>query len=295
MAILKRLLLGGVIVSTAACTRVSEPFSFTEAHHTIHALLVEGEREVAILIQEFDPRTRRHSLTQAEVEIVTGLDTLAAVLAPSGQRCDSWLPAEPVVGCYAVELTEPLRAGEAWYILVRFADGTEASGRTVIPAPPILHLPEERSRIPIINGGQYRPNSREPLALIPFGRNADPVIGGQAWSFDVLSAWSAEALRLDSCQVPLRNDANTIQDNRTERLLPIWSATCGADALVSWDSMAVRMKVVVYDTTYVQYVRHAVHGDAVRKPFASAGLDGAYGFFAAAASAERSLVFVSQP
>jgi hypothetical protein len=293
MAILMRLLIAALLV--AACTRVSEPFSFTEPHRSVHALLMEGERELILLLQEFDPQTGRQKLAPAEVQVSSGTITLAAVVAASGQRCDPWMPTEAVAGCYSVELADPLRAGETWNLRVRFADGAEASGRAVIPSRPTLIRPEERARIGIINGGRHRPDSREPLALVPFARNPDPGIGGQAWVFDVLGAWSSEALIPQSCRVPLRNDAHTIQDTRTELGLPIWSATCGADANVSWDSMAVRMKVVVYDTTYVRYLRHAVRGDAVRKPFAAAGLEGAYGFFAAAASAERELLFVAEP
>jgi hypothetical protein len=79
-------------------------------------------------------------------------------------------------------------------------------------------------------------------------------------------------------------------DSIDHRILAAYCAR--GSEMVSWDSVVVRLVVTAYDTAYARYVGEVISNESVRRSRASAGVQGALGVFAGAASAERRLVLV---
>jgi hypothetical protein len=296
MALLKRLAVASLII-VGGCTRPADPLSFTEPHHSIHSLLVGGATEVSVLVRHFDPRTRISSFAPAEMVLVGPAETVALTVAPSAHRCSRGLPAEPLVGCYAADLEQPIQPGDVWELFIRFPDGTEASGVARVPPAPVLRSPDEGERVVLENGGRPR-FLGDFVGSVQLRWDLHEAIGGGGATLDPTHVWTASPTGENGCRIwaPTTGPPFSVQSSRTGYDIPIYDVWCGeGDASVQWDSMRVRLKALAFDTAYVRYASLVLEGDAVREEFAAAGLSGAYGFFASASTAERTLLFVPEP
>jgi hypothetical protein len=295
MAILIRTVLASALL-LGGCTRPSDPIVYSEPHYAVHSVVFAGVSEVAVAVERFDPISRTHGLAAAAVSMTRASTVYPLAPLPSARRCAPDLIDEPAPGCYGGTLSPSPAAGEEWGLAVDLPDGTRVTGRARLPVPPDILSPLPGFRVHVANGGMpvregalYRP-----VGQLTLDWTTSPEIGLTTIGVQPIEAWSQSRRIPDHCYVPTPVEVRGA--GRSDHVLDILSATCGTSASpVAWDSMRVRLRLVVHDTAYARYVRDVRDADAVRKSLASVGLVGAYGVFTGAASAEVPLLLVADP
>jgi hypothetical protein len=300
MAVLKRFGGCGAALFVWGCGAATAPIHPAEASVAVHAVLAAGTDTARVLLTRYDPDApadmRFSRISGAAVRVARAGDTLQLPEAPAGFRdCDSdpfqpdaGEPARP--GCYGGIVPGGLREGERYALRITLPGGGSVGGAATIPSRPEILAPAA---------------GRIVLVRTPDG----PATGGPGSSFPV--RWKApEAGRIEiaivrpqafrggraltDVQCSVRQGPLPDELVRADSVLhQVVSAFCsrGGEG-VRWDSISVMMMVTAYDTTYARFARDAVSKESVRRERASAGLVGAYGVFAGAASAERRLTLV---
>jgi hypothetical protein len=288
------ILLGG-------CTGATEPVRATEENVAVHAVLAAGTDTASLLLTRFvpaGPRTesRFSRVSGANVRLVRGADTLWLREAPAGFT-DCYTDArgageaeEIGPGCYAAVVPGGLRAGERYELRASLPDGTLIRGAATIPGAPDILAPAT-ARVVAVRTPESPLYSKSTMMFpvrwqVPAGtgRVEIGVVRPQAYRDGRPIARVVCHLQPGPLPADLvRTDSVTHQ---------VVSASCSRGGeIVRWDSIATRLVVTAYDTAYARYAREVLSG-SVRTGRASAGVEGAFGLFAGAASAERRLTLV---
>lgn len=301
MAILRLLLAGGAVVLLSACRH--DPLAEVELREStsLHAVLRAGSDTAAVLLLRYDPRSAEpfQRLSGADVAISSAGELARLREAPEGFRdCvrsrDVFLP-DPAIrsGCYAARLPGPIRSGESYRLRVALPGGDSVTGAVVVPAAPVIVSPAEGLVIRTPPPGQLLvpPSSRftakwtvpKDVARIEVGLVTSAVF------------WQGRRLAGAACIV----SAGFPEEDHTSAdslVYSIGQVGCqrGSEP-VQWDSLAVRLVVTAYDTAYARYAAEVLSNGSVRGGRASAGIQGAFGVFAGAASDERHLVLHRTP
>lgn len=300
MAVLRRFAGCAAALSVWGCGEATAPIHPAEASVAVHAVLAAGTDTARVLLTRYDPDAladvRFSGISGAAVRVARAGDTIQLPEAPAGFRDCDFDPFQPDTnepagpGCYGGIVPGGLREGERYALRITLPGGGSVSGTATIPARPEILAPAAGRVVPV---------------RLPDG----PVTGGPGSSFPV--RWKApDAGRVEIAIVRpqafrdgraltgvlCRVQQGPLPDELIESdsvLHQVVSAFCsrGGEG-VRWDSISVVMMVTAYDTAYARFARDVVSKESVRRGRATAGLDGAYGVFAGAASAERRLTLV---
>ncbi|HEX8362166.1 MAG TPA: DUF4249 family protein [Longimicrobium sp.] len=301
MAFLRHLAGYTAAIFLCGCTDATAPVRATEENVAVHAVLAAGTDTASLLLTRFDPAAsqdepRFHRVPGASVRLLRGADTLWLREAPAGfSDCntDAREPGEIEEigrGCYAAVVPDGLRAGDRYELRVTLADGTTIRGAATIPGAPDILAPAT-ARVVAVRTPES-PLFLKNSTAFPVrwrihagtGRVEIGVVRPQAYR-------DGRPLARVACHLqpgPLPADL-VRTDSVTHQVV---SASCSRGGeIVRWDSISTRLVLTAYDTAYARYAREVL-GGSVRATRASAGVEGAFGVFAGAASAERRLTLV---
>lgn len=255
----------------------------------IYSVLVAGESRPRVLVLRFSKdRSVQDSgvvpVDDAEVRVVR--DGEETTLAPTVvEECidpRSLHLVQEDQGCYTGDLARPIAAGNRFELRVRFADGEEAHGTTVIPGALTVESPNRGDTL-WVSGERYPKHGN---LLLELGVPPDAAL----IEVGVISS------RYPTCQVGVSRSFPgdvRLKGGRTVRLEPseaeearlAINALC-ADKVGNFISLGEfdsTLRALAYDTTYARWVDElAVDGQNLPWGRASAGLEGAVGYFAAA-------------
>jgi hypothetical protein len=290
------LVAGAVVASVAvtACGDPVTPFAISDERVAVHGVVRAGQRDLAIAISRIPVVTsgqeiRYVGVEDAVVEVSTAdgpAVQLEHALAPEAciTGIEATLGGFHGSGCYTATLDAAIAPGQRFDLVVRFPDGTRASGAATVPHPVALHAPAPAERI---------------VASV-----RDGVVLGQgtldlAWTAppDVARLEVTAFSRTTGCGVGIGNphaQVNFVPIRDVEAgALSIPFGYVGCEASTTWDSFPATVRVTAYDSVYARYFDDVLTATAVRLDRASAGLTGALGFFIGAASVDRAITFVA--
>jgi hypothetical protein len=311
MEVLKRsaLLLGvALIVGGCEFLREPTPLELTGEQIMVHGVLEAGSDTVAVLLTRVRPG--RQGTNGAEVLPLSGVDVRIAgggssvrlAEAPAGfgacLRARDTTGQGPRVfgpGCYAAVVPGGVRAGGRYELLVA-APGGEIRGTVTVPTRPVILRPDENARFVIRreSGGEraageipVRWTAPATAASIELNLVAAAVFekGGQV---------SGAACRIERpvgliYPVERGDSASAVIYNPIYCHQPTSATTVRA---VEQDSIHARLLVVAYDTAYTRYAT-LPSGSSVQRDRFAAGVTGALGVFAGAATTERRITLVT--
>ncbi|CAN5300761.1 hypothetical protein BH24GEM2_BH24GEM2_06480 [soil metagenome] len=311
MEVLKRgaLLLGvALIVGGCEFLREPTPLEFTDEQVMVHGVLEAGADTVAVLLTRVRPGRQGSSgpevlpLSGVEVRITGGGSSVRLAEAPAGfgacLRARDTTGQGPRVfglGCYAAVIPGGIRAGERYELLVG-APGGEIRGTVTVPARPVILRPDENARFVI------RRESRDERGLgeVAVRWTAPASVAGielnlvAAAVFEQGRQVPGAACRIERpvgliYPVERGDSASVVIYNPIFCHQPTSATT---ERAVEQDSIHTRLLVVAYDTAYTRYAT-LPSGSSVQRDRFAAGITGALGVFAGAATSEQRITLVT--
>lgn len=298
MAFLRYVLVISLATLSAGCDREGAVGVDVDAGTSVYSVLRTGSDTATVLLLRYQPGDGEafQRLSGARVQIVSGSGVVGLPEAPEGFRdCarkpDPFLPVPAIqAGCYAARLPAEIRPGMSYGLRVELPGGDSITGAATVPSVPVVLSPAERAKVMVpapgqiitspSNGFTVRWVTREEAARVEVG------IGGA-------TAYRQDRRLMDvTCLV---HGGSGAEDHAMVDSLrySVLSAECRrGQEPVQWDSIALRVLVTVYDSAYARYARDVLPESSVRGGRASAGVRGAYGVFAGAASDERLVVLL---
>lgn len=136
----------GAVCASAAITACSDPvipFTITEERVAVHGVVRAGQRDLAIAVSRIPAITSGQEIWYVGVEDaiveVSTADGPAVQLehAPAPEACITGIEASlggfHGSGCYTATLDATIAPGQRFDLVVRFSDGTRASGAATVP------------------------------------------------------------------------------------------------------------------------------------------------------------------
>lgn len=296
MEVLKRFSVVLLVALTAGCEFTRDPvgLDFSEQPVGVYSVLRAGSDTVSVLLVRYKEDVQAFEagfepIGGAEVQITAGSDTLRLDSnLPGFSGC--FVPAMPGApetvadsGCYAAVLPGGVHPSERYELRVRLPSGETIRGVTQVPRPPEFLAPDPNARL--------QPNADGTGFTLRLRFDAPPEAGLVALNIQPVP---------EICQVFYEREdidprsplpvGGPGRDSATVRLLGVGCSDRGQP--VALDSIPARLLLTAYDTAYARYVAQVVDRNSVLQGRASAGVEGALGVFAGAASAERRAVFV---
>ena len=299
MAVLRRALVLLAALLLPGCDGHPPTGMDVEASISVHAVLRAGSDTASVLLLRYEPGQEEpfRRLSGAGVRIASFRGTLHLQEAQQGfadctRSRNPYIPPGAIqTGCYAASVTGGIRAREPYELHVALPSGDSVLGSAVIPAAPVLLAPGSGTRLVVRTDGQGLP---EPgMGVFRVRWTAPP----EAARIEV----GVEPRAVYHQGYPLTGVTCVLEGGSSPRdPAPSDSAVYSVSASycrrgetpVPWDSVVARLVVTVYDSIYARYAREVLSTESVRRGRASAGLQGAVGVFAGAASAERRLVLL---
>lgn len=300
-----------MIGALAGCFREPDVVGYREKSFAVHAVLAAGDERAAVVLTRFTPGQMElpERVAGATVRLTRGGQTLELREAASGPpRCAPGGPGpEPGpdahVGCYTTEVPGGVQPGERWTLEARFPGGPTATGVVVVPEPPALSEPADGLRVPVSNRGEpiAEPNGELPvLASVPLGWSAPAGTGRLEVVLRARAAFAGVgAVPQASCMLNGFSPGGIDVLGSTLRELRLYAVDCHTPTppgRVAWDSIDAELVMTAFDSAYARYVRELDRfegNDAIRPEHATAGVVGAYGLFAGAATVRRRLLLIA--
>lgn len=302
MAILRQALGCAGALFLSGCGAATAPVRPTEESVAVYSVLAAGSDTAAVMLTGFDPEASDadspfRRVSGANVRIIHGLDTLQFREAPVGFRdciADEFADgeSEPIrPGCYAAVVKGGIRPGERYELRISLTAGREIRGTATVPGVPQILAPAPGRVVPVHIGGE--PARGTVTTLFPVRWTAPAGAGRIEIGIVRPRAYrGGRVLAGVRCRLhpgPLPEDLVRI-DSVTHQVV---TAVClGGGEIVRWDSITAQLVLTAYDSVYDRYAREVLSKSSVRRNRASAGVEGAFGVFAGAASAERPLTLV---
>jgi hypothetical protein len=300
MEVLMRFLVAALLVLASACTRDPARFEYTEASVAVHAVLQAGSEQATVLITRFQPGgVPLQGVSDAEVRLLRGAETLRLTPATADEAgCPRSVGTEPatdaIPGCYAARVPHGIRSGERFELWIELPGGGSVHGRATIPDAPELRAPTEQARLVL--------DARTPPSGTPSGAVRElgtvevrwtPLAAGTRLEVGISAGPPASGAPQGTvCAVGAPRVASPGSVGSTG--LPIFAVGCMRDGTPErWDSLEARVLVTAFDTAYARYAAQVIGQESILRSHAAAGLSGAYGVFAGAATAERRLLLVN--
>jgi hypothetical protein len=260
----------------------------------VHAVLNAGGDSVAVLVtrvgrgDSYPP-----AVSGARVRVIgdAGAGTLVQLMGtapPCGLAGDPLAGPPQPTGCYVGVVPGGIRAGAAYQLEVDVPTGERVRGRTVVPAPPVMHAPAERLRVQG-EGTDFQTRSVDPLTVRWTAQ------GPVSVSSTVGRVW-APGVEAPVCHVGLEGQSMRpahVTADSLRAMLYLHGCNAG-QTRVQPDSVEVLVGVTAYDSAYVAYNRERDPGNGIPLDEASAGLEGAFGLFGSAAKSQRRIIFITK-
>lgn len=271
-------LLGLATLTTAGCDGVV--VDLRDDLYGVHSLLIAGSDSAVVRVTNNDPRLQFPAIgvEDAVVRLLGGADTLELIGLPA--------PVAVSGGWYGASIPAGVGPGQRYELVVDLPDGSRARGSARILRPPVIRSPGAGNRI-ILEGPTLTPVDLEAPSAAASG-----TLSAQ---FETLfrNGLSVEGADCTfGSPDPEAQPPKTIQE-MDEVTIPLPSCRDGDGPIVSWDSMTIWLKAVVYDSVYTRYARTTFGAEAVYLEYASQGITGAVGFFASGAEAAVPLRLVN--
>jgi hypothetical protein len=300
MELLKPSALLATLLLVGGCEFLREPtpLELTDEQVMVHSVLQAGSDTVSVLLTRVRPGSRSAArdvvpISGAEVRITGGGNTVRLAESPAGfapcllgRDPQTGRLQESRAGCYAAVLPGGVRAGGRYELLVLSGEG-EIRGIATVPEAPGILAPENGARVPVKETGHDDPVAFGSLSIrwsTPEGASgADLNLRSGAVFRNGRQVANARC-DLFSSTIGGPDSSPETSDSRT---ISFWVANC----TVRPDSVEARLFLTAYDTVYSRYAGNLFEQTARRKNFA-AGVTGALGVFAGAATAERRVTLV---
>jgi hypothetical protein len=276
------------VAASAGCVRAPDLLVLTEDVVAVHAVLHASSSEPRVWVQRstfagsFAPGSASASLSGEGRTL-----TLAQVKADRPEGCGfaGWGD-EALRGCLGGTLEAPITPGSRWSLTATVEGLGTVHGVTTVPLAPVVTQPAPGARV-VYAPGPFPESATAEIELVwaaagsprvEFGarpatafRGGEPLHGAQcsAW------VWARPALERASGTLPMRLDAVFCRDAQHQP--------------VAWDSMAVDVRVVAYDSAFARY---ALYGASASRGRGGRGLEGGYGVLGSAATTERQVMLV---
>ena len=309
MALLRRTTLGrgGAVLACcallAACELQRDPtqLEFEEGDEAlaVYSLLVAGADSAAVQVIRYPVRPPAGGdefagVGGAQVRLIHPGGTLTLVeQTTTGATClapqHPSVPRRNLAGCYVARVPGGIVPG-ATYGLEVSVGGREIEGSTQVPHPPVVldPTPGERVRLP----SSYPNVGTLPVSIQP----------GAGTGVLRLVLYETDPARSCSIFPPSSPDPfgsiylepDEVQDAALE-LQPVFCSTVNGMPASS-DELPAVLRVSAFEPEHARWVEDVIgQGESVRLPLASAGLEGAIGFFSAMAWAERAITVDTTP
>lgn len=253
----------------------------------VHAVLVSGSDSALVVVARVGTQEPT-PVSGAQVRIMGGGGTAVLPELPwMNHNCRPVpeTPGQPPrrdTGCYAAPVPGGVQAGGEYRLEVDLPSGQRVRGRTVVPAAPVLHAPEERLRLParVTEWGTLRSVGTFTLRWTAEGPVSVRGEGSRGWVREAELRCGASLLR--EGLLPERPDSLRFH------VEAIGCAAPPDNQSVRPDSVEMRVFVTAYDSAYVHYFQNSEGGIPLER--ASSGLEGAFGLFASASTAYRNVI-----
>ena len=306
MAVVRRLGWLAALLGAASCEPDAAPLDPQKYGAAVHAMLHAGSDTASVLLMRYPPLDERRPalegrITGAQVRIVHGTQMATLAEAPAGfpdcvreeihRFFHQLTAAQP--GCYAARLPGPIRPGARYELEAELPGGARVRGATVVPELPEILSPSNRARFVVRDSGQSSSTGRPVVLSVPV--EWQPAGGGVYDVNLVIDRGFRGGTRLaGSGCIPEAHLGLTrgVRGRSTE--IRLWDIDCYEGSQnVAWDSAHARVLVTAFDTAYARYLADTAPGrESVRWNRATAGVQGALGAFAAAATAAREITLV---
>lgn len=274
----------------------------------VHSVLKAGSDTAAVFLTRVRPGSGNSGpsvspISGATVRIVAGGDTVQLTEAPAGfASCIvAFGSASSQIGpgCYAAVLPTGIRSDTEYRLLASMAGGGGAiQGAATIPSTPEILRPDPNARFVVQRQytGQGFPGE------ISVRLRSGAGTGGVQLDLQTTAVFAGGVRVSDAvCQLEYPRGLTRPATSDTAVITifnPIFCwrwATPGTALPVEYDSLHARLLVTAYDTAYVRYAAMIEDDASVQQRRYAAGVSGALGLFAGAATADRRITLVRGP
>lgn len=316
MEVLKRavILAAGLLAAGCEFLRSPTPLELTDEQIMVHAVLQTGTDTVSVLLTRVRPQPNATPgspfvdvlpLSGADVRITGGGSTVRLAEAPAGfapcvqlsQFAESGKPRSFGPGCYVAVLPGGVGSGVQYALSAGLPGGGEITGVAEVPAAPVILRPTENARFTV----RRQHGGGSGVGEVPVRWTAPANAGG------IELRLAATAVFANGSQVPgarcgIEQPVGPVYDvergDSTTMVIynPIHCflrTESGSTSLLDQDSIHVRLRVTAYDTVYTRYASALESGGSVQRSRFAAGVTGALGVFAGAATADRQITLVT--
>jgi len=261
-----------IALGMPACTPENTLLEFSQEQITVLALLQAGDSVANVYMRhtlagrdEITGRPPEEPLTGATVRLLHGTNTVILRDTGSQNHC---APDNPVDGCYTVSLPQRIAALETYELLIDLPGGGFVRGHATVPAPPIIRAPAAGATLEY---GGFLP--RPPAAPTTV-----------RWNLALPAARTEVAVNVPGLRCTFA--AESWHDATGLDSLSLFPWQLGCDGALGDREHPGEVVVTVYDSVYARYYRETARERyGLRPEHARAGIEGALGVFAGAATA----------
>ena len=306
MDLLERALVGlGLLAAGCGFVREPTPLELSDEQVLVHSVLHAGTDTIAVLLQRIRPGAGSavpliRPISAADVRITGGSGEVHLREAPVGfRRCGPLDAAgadpnraEP--GCYAAVIVGGVEPGGRYELAIALPGGGTVRGTAVVPEAPALLAPARDARVVL---GRTGAGGYDHIGDVPVRWSARDGTGGvQLGVLPGTAFKDGEVMRGGPCDAPSASSRSWfIDEPRVDSIsLRIFIPGCSIEPgqpLVH-DSIYADLLLTAFDTAYTRYQKLGGSNETVRREQASAGISGALGVFAGAATARRGITLV---
>lgn len=287
-----------VALSVTGCLRDPDPFPLADGDLTLHFVLEAGADSAVGLVTRSSENLAERNIPDAEVRVSTGTQTVMLTYEPYERCAELWLEWPVNHGCYQAALPEPVAPGQVFDLEVVLADGTRATGETIVPPPVELTSPAEGERLvvecddPLSCGGAFYTQPTVAEWTLRWSPGAEPA--GLSISLVPTAVFLDDQVYPgDTCRPSSWSEPRTMAEDsavwrvlRFDCLEPLRPAR--------FDSIHADLVVHTLNGEYQRYLE-AMEDRTIRADAAAEGVDGAWGVFGAVTPSRREVVLVRDP
>jgi len=282
-----------LVLLLTACERAPTTLDVSHGQTLVHAMLPAGDSLAAVLITTSAPgpenvwlKITEKAVSGARVQLESASGRVELVNAPTDDACTGFPPPltenpDLAEGCYVGVVTGGIQPGVR-YTLIDLPSGRKVTGATTVPFPPSFIAPAAGAQI--MTGGVQ--GGKEPIHVRWAGTDKAPYV-----------TLVAGIVNEPACNVQLRSSdlfGLSLVHVTPFDSVALQSITVSCPGQSQPVQRAAELVLTAYDSTYTEYIKGSWIGSRTNAE-ASAGLSGAWGVFAASASARLPVTFVPAP
>jgi len=283
-----------LLLLLTACEREPTTLDVSYGQTLVHAMLSAGDSLAAVLITTSAPgpenvwlKITEKPVSGARVQLESLSGRVELVNAATDDACTGFPPSltenpDLAEGCYLGVVAGGIQPGVRYTLAIDLPSGRKVTGATTVPFPPSFTAPAAGAQI--MTGGTQ--GGQEPTHVRWAGTDKAPYVTLVAGIVDE-----------PACNVQLRSDLFglfLVQQVTPFDSVALQSIAVSCPGQSQPVQRAAELVLTAYDSTYAEYIIGGFDGSRTNVK-ASAGLSGAWGVFAASASARLPVTFVPAP